>query len=346
MPKTEKNKIEEINPEASLLGPDSIEKIVDVAHATIKGEKVSFLTDLRKPKLCLPRISKNSVIHITQISMGCKSNCAYCEVKLAKGGLFSYPIYLVIKDVEEGLEKGCKEFWICSQDNACYGFDTGNRLPELLNKITEIKGNFFIRVGMMNPLHTMQILDELIESYKNDKIFKFLHLPIESGSDKVLKIMRRGYEVKDFVHCIKKFRGKIPSLALSTDIIVGHPGEEEKDFKETIKTIKKIKPDVVNLSKFGARPRTASAKMEQIDSKIINERSKILHNLVRKISLENNKKWLNWEGEILIDEIHKNFIEGRNFAYKPIIIKEKNDLGKILNVKIVEAKENFLIGKS
>lgn len=345
MTKTEKKKIEKISSKANLLGPDSIGKIVDVATATLKDKRVGFLTDLRWPKLCLPRISKNPVIHRTQISMGCTSNCTYCEVKLVKGGLFSYPIDLIVKDVKEGIKNGCKEIWICSQDNSCYGFDTGNKLPELLNKITGIKGNFFIRVGMMNPLYTMKILGELTESYKNEKMFKFLHLPLESGSDKVLKIMRRGYEVKDFIQCTKRLRKEIPSLTLSTDIIIGHPGEENKDFKDTIKTIKKIKPDMVNLSKFGARPGTDSAKMEQIEPKIINERSKILHNLVRKISLGNNEKWLNWEGEILVDEILKNGVEGRNFAYKPVVIKKKIGLGKILNIKIVEAKENFLIGK-
>lgn len=345
MPKTERKNIEKINHEASMIGPDSVQKIVDTVKATLKGKRVVFLKNLRIPKICLPRISKNPVVSIQQIATGCKGNCSYCIVKLARGELFSYPMDLILKDIEDGIKIGYKEFWICSQDNACYGFDIGTTLPELLNRITELEGKFFVRVGMMNPLYTIKILDELIECYKNEKIFKFLHLPLESGSNKVLKIMRRGYKVKDFVYCVKKFRKAVKDLTLATDIIVGHPGEEEKDFMKTIKIIKKVKPDVVNLSKFGARPGTFSSKLEQVDSKVINERSKILHSLIRRVSLERNRRWLNWEGEIIIDETFEDFSEGRNFAYKPIVVKEKIVLGKFLNVKIVEVKENFLVGE-
>ncbi len=344
MPKVEKEIIEKINPHASLLGPDSIEKIVDVVNSTLSGKKAVFLKDLKKPKLRLPRVNKNDFIHITQISTGCNLSCSYCIVKLAKGKLFSYPINTIVKDIKQALSNGVKEIWITSQDNAAYSFND-HRLPQLLNEVCKIDGKFFVRVGMMNPSHVKEILDELIEVYKNEKIFKFLHLPLQSGSNRILQLMNRQYKVEDFVGIVKKFRKEIPQLTLSTDIIVGFPGEEDSDFNSTFELLKRMKFDIVNISKFGARPGTTASKMKQLDTKTVNERSAILHKLVKKIQLDVNKKWINWAGEVLIDEkgIENSFV-GRNFAYKSIVIREKVDLGKFFDVKIVDTTSNFLIG--
>lgn len=344
MPKVEKEVIERINPHASLLGPDSIEKIVDVVQAAISGKKVIFLKDLKKPKLCLPRFSKNPAIHIAQISTGCDLNCSYCIVKLAKSRLFSYPASTIIEDIRQAVDNGVKEVWITSQDNASYD-SNGLRLPQLLDEICKIEGEFFVRVGMMNPLHVKEILDELIEIYKNEKIFKFLHLPLQSVSNRLLQLMNRKYTVKDFIDIVEKFRKEIPQLTLSTDVIVGFPTEDDDDFNLTDRLVKRMKFDIVNISKFGARPGTTASKMKQLDIKTVNERSAKLHNLVKKIQLEINKKWIDWNGKILIDEkgTNNSFI-GRNFAYKPVVLKEKVDLGKFFDVKIVDATSNFLFG--
>ncbi len=345
MPKVEKEIIERINPHASLLGPDSIEKIVDVVHATILGKKVVFLKDLREPKVCLPRVSKNSLIHITQISSGCDLNCSYCIVKLAKGRLFSYPTSKIIEDIKQAVTNGVKEIWVTSQDNAAYNSDDF-RLPRLLDEICKIEGDFFVRVGMMNPLHVKEILDELIEIYKNEKIFKFLHLPLQSASNRLLQLMNRKYKIEDFVDMVEKFRKKILQLTLSTDIIVGFPTEDNDDFNLTFSLLKRMGFDIVNISKFGARPGTRASKMKQLDMETVNERSVKLHKLVKKTQLEINKKWIGWDGKILIDEKGtNNTYIGRNFAYKTVVIKEKVDLGKFFDVKIVDATSNFLFGK-
>jgi len=281
MPKTEQRVIERINPQASLLGPNSIEKIVNVARATLEGKKVIFTEDLRKPKLCLPRVRKNSNIGIIEISNGCLSNCSYCQVKFARGKLFSYPVEKIVEEAKLAIKNGCKELWITSQDNGCYGKDIGTNLPKLLDEICKIEGDFSVRVGMMNPSHTKQILDDLVHVYKIKKIQKFLHLPVQSGSDRILQLMKRGYVVKDFIEIVEKFRKEIPDLFLSTDIIVGFPEETNEDFQATVELLKKIKPNKVNISKFGARPRTEALKMKQLDVKTINDRSKMLHELVK-----------------------------------------------------------------
>jgi MiaB-like tRNA modifying enzyme len=281
MPKIEQRLIEKLNPQASLVGPDSIEKIVDVTRVTLEGRKIIFTEDLKKPKLCLPRERKNPSIGIIEISNGCLSNCSYCCVKFARGKLFSYPVEKIVEEARQAVKNGCKELWITSQDNSCYGKDIDSSLPELLKEICKIEGEFSVRVGMMNPLYAKNILDELIEVSKDEKIIKFLHLPVQSGSDKILKLMNRGYVVKDFVEIVEKFRKEIPDLFLSTDVIVGFPGETEEDFQKTVELMRKIKPSKINISKFGARPMTEAAKMKQLDNKTINERSKLLHELVK-----------------------------------------------------------------
>jgi len=346
MPKTEKNVIGKINSQAGMIGPDSIEKIVDAVNAAIQSKKIIFTEDLRKPKVCLPRIRRNPVVDIIPIAIGCLSVCSYCEVKFARGKLFSYPVEAIVKEAKQAVNNGCKEFWITSQDNSCYGKDIDTDLSKLLNTICKIEGKFFVRVGMMNPLHMKPIIKELIESYKNEKIFKFLHLPVQSASDRLLKLMNRNYKVKDFLEIVEKFKKEFLQLTLATDIIVGFPSETKKEFEETVELIKKIRPDIVNVSKFGARPRTEAAKMQQLDRKIANERSKLLHRIVKQIGLENNKKWIGWKGDIFVDEKIKNGFVGRNFAYKPVVIKtDENIFGKFINVEVVNATSNCLIAK-
>lgn len=346
MPKIEKEVIEKIAPDASMLGPNSIQKVVDVVYATLEGKRIVFLEDLRKPKVCLPKVSKNDVIYITTISTGCLSDCSYCCVKQARGRLYSFPLELIEKEIKESIRKGFKEVWITSQDNGCYGMDIGMRLPYLLEKISKIPGKFFVRVGMMNPSHIKNITEDLIEAYKSEKIFKFLHLPVQSGSDRILKLMNRRYTIKHFLEIVNNFKREFPMLTLSTDIIVGFPRETERDYMKTLQLVEKIKPDIINISKYGNRPNTPAAEMEQIPRQIINERTKKLSDLVKKIGLEKNKRWVGWKGEVLIDEYGKTGIIGRNFAYKPIVVKtDKNLMGKFVEVKIIDAKSTYLVAE-
>jgi len=196
---------------------------------------------------------------------------------------------------------------------------------------------------MMNPTYVKDILDELIEYYCSEKIFKFLHLPVQSGSNKTLRRMNRNYRVNDFRSIVKKFRRTFPSITLSTDIIVGFPGEGKKDSQKTIQLIEETKPDIVNISKFGPRPGTKAAEMEELPREIINDRTKKLVELVEKIKFNNNQKWLGWKGEVLIDEAgRKGGFIGRNFAYKPILTEGK--LGSFREVKIKSVRPTYLIG--
>jgi MiaB/RimO family radical SAM methylthiotransferase len=221
-----------------------------------------------------------------------------------------------------------------------YGKDSGKNLPELLEKVVKIKGKFFVRIGMMNPNHVKGYIEELIESYHSEKIFKFLHIPIQSGSDRILKKMNRYYKIEDFREIVDSFQKQFPKITLSTDIIAGYPGETKDDFEQTVRLLEQIKPDLVNISKYWSRPNTEASEMEQIDRKTINQRTKILSKLVKKFQKEKNKQWLGWEGEVLIDEQGNQGMIGRNYVYKPVVTEGK--LGEFKQLRIRNSYTNYL----
>lgn len=342
----ERNVIEKFNPKASFVGPDSITRIVDVAEAALVGKKVIELERLKDEKVNLLHLRTNPVIDITEINSGCLSNCSFCATKLARGTLYSYRPHSIREQIKKSVSEGAKEIWLTSQDSSAYGRDIGTNLSDLLESIGRIDGKFFVRVGMMNPLHFKKIeIKNLIEAYKNEKVFKFLHLCAQSGSNNILKIMKRGYSVEDFIKYTESFRKEIPEITLMTDVITGHPGETDEDHQQNIQLIKGVEPDLVNLSKFAPRPGTAASRMEKIPVDTVNKRAKELFKIIQDASRNQNKKWLGWEGEVVIDEIVKGALIGRNYAYKPIIIKEKVELGSIVNVKVVKTDLYTLGGK-
>jgi MiaB/RimO family radical SAM methylthiotransferase len=270
-------------------------------------------------------------------------------VVFARGHLRSYTVEEVLEQVRRDLAAGAKEFWVTSQDTACYGRDIGTNLAALLNALGDVEGDFKVRVGMMTPNMVTDILDNLIEAFKNEKVFKFVHLPVQSGDDKVLKRMRRFYTAGDFIEIVSAFRAAFPEITLATDVICGFPDETREAFEKTLGLIGEVKPDIVNVSKFFARPRTAAAEMRGafVELAEIKRRSSTLAQLVKQISLKRNQRWIGWAGEVLIDEKGKipNSWVGRNFAYKPIVVKgSANLLGKTLNVKITKTFSTYLAG--
>jgi len=315
-----------------------------VKYAQNGERKNIFFSDAPPPKLEQPTLRLSRVIGIIAISEGCLGDCAYCCVRFARGKLYSFPLDEIVKKVKEAISEGIREIWLTSQDSGAYGMDSNTNLAELLNECSRIPRKFMIRVGMMNPNHALRILPELIESFKSEKIFNFLHLPVQSGDNNVLKRMNRRYTVEEFKKTVEAFRKEIPDLTLSTDIICGFPGEDPEAFKNTINLLKEVKPDIVNVSRFFPRPGTPAEKMEQLDVKLIKSRSRRLSEIAKSISLERNKRWLGWEGEILIDEKGKGYSWiGRNFSYKPIVVKSRENLiGRFLRVKVVKAFATYL----
>lgn len=172
LPKAEKSTVEKISQHASMLGPNSLGKTLQVIDSTLRGIKHVELEDSDISKVGLPKVRLNSVVGIVEIASGCMSECTFCQTKLAKGDLSSYRIGDIVRQVETEISEGCKEIWLTSTDNGCYGLDIDTDLPSLVKAVSEIPEDFMIRVGMMNPMYMPKIKDKLIESYQSDKVYK------------------------------------------------------------------------------------------------------------------------------------------------------------------------------
>lgn len=353
--KADSSKVESVNSKISLIGPNSIDSTVHVVRSAFNNKKVLALEDSVLPKLNLPRARSNSIISIVEIANGCLSECSFCQTKIARGWLKSYRIGDIIRQISRDISDGYKEIWLSSTDNGCYGKDIGLDLVDLLDSAVSIDANFMIRVGMMNPMYIPSMEEKLIKIFKqNKKIFKFIHIPVQSGNDRVLKMMKRGHTVAIFKRLVKMFRYEIPRLTIATDIIAGFPSESEDEFQDTLSLISEVRPDVVNISKYSSRPGTRAGKMTRLDSQLVKSRTEQLHVLVKKISNEQNLNWKNWRGSILVDELTTDALIGRNFAYKPIFVpfaqcglsKEsaKDKLGSEIQVKVEDVSPNALRG--
>ncbi|MBU90606.1 hypothetical protein CMO94_03600 [Candidatus Woesearchaeota archaeon] len=333
-------KIRKINQNASLINTHNIHRIVDVVEESLQGNVLESLTQERVNKAELPKVMTNKVVGIVPIASGCDDFCAYCSVKLIKGKIFSYPQESIIDSIKRNVEHGCKETWLTAQDTGAYGLDKGKRkLVNLLNEILEkVQGNYKIRLGMINPRHVMSMIDDLIQIYQDDRMFKFLHIPIESGNNEILGKMRRKYNIHEFKEAVNKFKRYVKDITIASDMIVGFPTETELQFQDSLHLIQEVKPDVLNIARFSARPNTAAARMKQFPDRIKKERSRALTELYINLALKQNKNWIGWEGKIIIDEIGKdNTWIGRNFAYKPVIVKGNFNLGDGISVKIKDA---------
>ena len=346
LPKAEKSTVEKFDPHASLLGPNSIGKTLDVINSTLRGKKRIELEDSDVSKVGLPKVRLNPVVGIVEIASGCMSECTFCQTKLSKGNLRSYRIGDIVRQVKHDVGNACKEVWLSSTDNGCYGFDIGADLPRLVSAVGEIERDFMIRIGMMNPMYMPRIRDGLLQSFENTKVFKFLHIPVQSGSNRVLKEMKRGHTAQVFTDTNDRFRKKFGKFTISTDIIVGFPSESDEDFEETVNLINETRPDVINLSRYSARPGTKAAKMTQLEMSEVKRRSKIVYELAKQIANERNAEWVGWKGEVLFDESSDGIIKGRNFAYKPVVVDEDVKLGQKIKVEIIKTTPRGLYGKT
>lgn len=339
-----------------LIGPGSVSDIGDAAQAALEGVSYKSLK-LRQDsaRLNLSVKSKYDVISIIPIAAGCLGNCAYCQTRLARGSLYSYGIADIVSHAEKALSLGARELWLTAQDTGAWGKDLGKQLPDLLRALLEIGGRFRVRLGMANPNHVLDFLDELMGIFEDDRMYRFMHLPLQSGSDTVLSAMNRRYSSSQFLSICRRIREFDERFSLATDIIAGFPGETETDFQKTLDLLKEVRPAVVNRSRFSARPFTEAAEMDGYPHRIISDRSRRLSRLVEKISLEENQKWIGETQEVLVDlQKRKDSVISRNSYYKSTIINLTGHLendkrflkpGHFIEVRIIDAEIYHLKGE-
>jgi len=288
----------------------------------------------------------STAIAAVNIATGCIGDCSYCIVKKARGELTSKPIPEIKQEVIKLISNGIWEIQLAGQDTACYGMDTGSSLPELLHELSNIQGDFRIRVGMMNPAAAKNITGELIEAYQNEKIYKFLHLPVQSGSDTILEDMQRHYKTEDYRKIISAFRSSYPDGIVSTDFIVGYPTETEEDFQHTLALLREMQAFKVNITRFSARPHTKASQLKEISSGIKKERSRKLTKEHHRIAEQILHRYIGKTCKVTVTKRGKNNTSvTRDDNYRYIVIKEKLPLSSHHRVKITDAAVTYLVGK-
>lgn len=333
-------------PGLGILDTMGLRRLERSVHGMIGSHEMDRIEDQFQPM--------NRVDQIVPISTGCLGACTYCITRLARGSLESYDPSDITAKIREGISLGRNEILMTSQDTGVYGFDRppGDRrnLGSLLRYILpEVEGKYRIRIGMMNPGKSLEIAEDLMDGMDDDRIFKFLHIPVQSGSDGVLKAMRRPYDLEDFLTLISRLRSRFPDLTLSTDIIAGFPGETENDFHESLELIRNVSPDILNLTRFSRRPGTEAYDMPgQVVGWKVKERSREITELQAGITRRRLEGRLGRHNSCLVTEVGSGeTMMVRDSNYTPIIIDGSRDLlGKFIDADTGSIGPSYLIAGS
>jgi threonylcarbamoyladenosine tRNA methylthiotransferase CDKAL1 len=311
--------------------------------------------------VCTPTIISSKTIHevyrsvktvngggvaIVQVAQGCVGRCTYCLTRIARGPLKSFPEEEILAEIQAHARTGTPEIQITAQDISCWGSDIGKSLPGLLNSIVDLPGRFMIRVGMMNPATVRGILDDLVDAFASDRIFKFVHLPVQSGSDAVLERMGRGYSVADFEKIVAAFKNRYPEITLATDMIVGFPGETRQDFSASLGLIERVRPNKVNITRYSQRPFTSLPSKEDFPDWVKKDRSRLMNSHTEKVYASINIGYLEKQVPFLVTEkIKKGSVMARSPDYLGIVIDEDLPLGYEGHAILRKDRKYFFIGQ-
>jgi MiaB-like tRNA modifying enzyme len=311
--------------------------------------------------VCTPTLLPSETIHkayqdvrtvsggglaIVQVAQGCLGRCTYCLTRFARGRLKSFPEEEIQAEIMNHANAGTPEIQITAQDTGCWGKDIGKSLPDLLNGIGDLPGRFMIRVGMMNPATVKGILDDLVDAYASDRIFKFVHLPVQSGSDTILERMGRGYTIADFEEIVAAFKKRYPKITIATDMIVGFPGETQEDFSESLKLIERVRPNKVNITRYSPRPFTPLSLKEDFPEWVKKDRSRTMNSLSEKIYASINANCLEKPVPFLVTEtIKKGSVMARSPNYEGIVINEDLPVGYEGQAILKKDRKYFFIGQ-
>lgn len=284
-------------------------------------------------------------VGIVQISRGCDGSCRYCITRYARGPLMSHPVDEIVSDITSNVRSGSVEIRLTAQDCSAWGNDRGDNLAHLLNIAGTLPGQFRLRVGMMNPETLLPIQDALVRSFRHQKIFRFLHIPIQSGSASVLRRMGRNYSPEDVQAIVSRFRERYPDLTIATDVITGYPGETDHEFQETIELIRKIRPAKVNHTRYSRREGTPAAAEKDMPDYQKKVRSRVLQQETEIIYHEINRSLMGTIMRVIVTEkIRLGSVMARSDNYTGILLKEDIPVGTELLVRIEEDRTYYVTG--
>ncbi|KAJ8981394.1 hypothetical protein NQ317_002588 [Molorchus minor] len=338
----------------SIIGVQQIDRVVEVVEETLKGNTVRLLGTKKQngkkiggASLLLPKVRRNPLIEIIAINTGCLNQCTYCKTKHARGDLGSYPPEEILARARQAFEEGVVEIWLTSEDTGTYGRDIGTSLPELLWQLVDIiPEGCRLRLGMTNPPYILEHLEEIAKIMSHPRVYGFLHVPVQSGSDQVLADMKREYCRTDFEHVVDFLHDRVPGMTIATDIICGFPTETEIDFEETLSLCEKYKFPSLFINQFFPRPGTPAALLPRIPAQEVKQRTKKLTNLF--YSYEPYSCKVGQIQEVLATEVShdKQHYVAHNKFYEQVLIPMKKEyLGKLVKVKITNATKFSMIGE-
>lgn len=340
----------------SIVGVHQIDRVIEVVEETLKGHSVRLLHSKKVngkkvagPNLALPKIRKNPLIEIIPINSGCLNACTYCKTKFARADLVSYPVDEIVERAKQVFKEGVCEIWLTSEDTGTYGRDIGSSLPQLLWQLIEvIPDGCLLRLGMTNPPYILEHLDEMANILRHPKVYSFLHVPVQSGSDNVLADMKREYTLTDFEYIVDFLRTAVPGITIATDIICGFPTETEKDFECTMKLCAKYQFPSLFINQFYPRPGTPAAKMERIPANLVKTRTKKLTDLFYSYEPYAYKHSIGDSHMVLVTELShdKKYYVGHNKFYEQFLLPMDHDLlGKLVKARIVGITKFSMLGE-
>jgi tRNA A37 methylthiotransferase MiaB len=285
-------------------------------------------------------------VGIVQLAQGCSGTCTYCITRFARGPVRSFPLGEISGQVRAHSLAGAAEIQLTAQDVSAWGTDCGNSLPALLSALDAIPGRHRLRVGMMNPATVLPVLDELVEVFAGDHIFRFLHLPVQSGSDTVLGRMGRKYSIAEFEEIAAAFRKRHPGITIATDMITGFPGETEDDFSQSLALLRRVRPNKVNVTRYSRRPLTPVAVEKDFPDSVKKDRSRRMETCTGELYALVNARHIGTEVPFLVTEaVREGSVMARSPEYLGIVINEDLPVGSEGWAILKKDRKYFFIGE-
>ena len=335
-----------------VIGPQSYHKINNVLDNYVskkKREETEFDTISKFDFFDKIENKSNKVSAFLTIQEGCDKFCHFCVVPFTRGPEYSRSFHKILSEVESLIKNGAKEITLLGQNVNAYSYIENSKEYKLSDLINQLEKYSELERIRYTTSHPRDMTEDLIDCYKNNKkLMPLVHLPIQSGSDKILKLMNRKHTVEEYVLTYEKLKKIKPSIEFSSDFIISYPGESEQDFNQTLQLVNKIKFINSYSFIFSPRPGTKAANLELIDEKISKERLKIIQKHLFENQKNINKSFENKSVDVLVENKIKGQTKlfGRNKYMNSVIFEgEENSIGKIVKVKILDSNQNTLFGK-
>ncbi|MEF8907368.1 MAG: tRNA (N(6)-L-threonylcarbamoyladenosine(37)-C(2))-methylthiotransferase [Haloarculaceae archaeon] len=296
----------------------------------------------------------DGVVGILPIARGCMSDCSYCITKRATGRIDSPPVEENVEKARSLVHAGAKEIRVTGQDTGVYGWDRNqgeSLLPELLERVCDIDGEFRVRVGMANPAGVHGVREELAEVFaENEKLYNFLHAPVQSGSDELLRDMRRQHAVREYVEVVETFDASLDYWTLSTDFIVGFPTETDRDHEQSLALLRETRPEKVNVTRFSKRPGTDAAEMKGLGGQTKKDRSSEMVEVKMDIVGAAHEEMVGRESEVLVvEDGTDDSMVGYDSAYRQVAIPGAEsagvELGDVVTVAVTGHNTVYALGE-